>query len=575
MKFEAIKRDCNTRTGYLEIEKNKKIRIPNIFWYSSLRIPPPSFAEIKLKAGSFFYPNNDSFSLPPALVYPYFFPEKLHEKAFEVSKSNEIFSIIFPKIESVKKSLIYVMANTKELFQNPRNFVESIINIRKKIGYSLLYAPGIANPINLPILCYLGIDLFDSLDIIVKTRKKIYFTSCKEYNLEEIEEYPCSCNFCKKGIKNYEDLLMHNYEIMKNELVKTIKAIESNRLREIVEAKSHLNANYASMIRILDVEHYEYQEKRYPIIGNKIIASPYSIYRPDIVRFRKRVIERYEKPASAKILLLLPCSAKKPYSTSKSHKIFNRVIANSPNRHIIHEVIITSPIGIVPRELEYIYPAAHYDISVIGYWDKEEIHMVNYCLSKYLEKNKYDVIINHLPKEITLDIDAIETCIEHPTSDDSIKELAKALEITENYEKISHTKRRYENARSMLLYQFGQVAKNFIEGCKIKGKFPDYKIYYEDKQLAMFSQKRGMFVLTFAGGKKLGKNYWVEIDDFIPKGSIFAIGIKNADEKIRIGDEVVIFYNDELRGVGVAKMNAEEMVEANAGEAVKVRHYKS
>lgn len=581
MKFEATKRDCNTRIGYIEIE-GKEIRIPNILWYSSPRIPPPPFADLKLaediKAQDFFYKDYEEKEnkykqiIPASLIYPYFFPEEIHQKAFEMSKSNEIFSIIFPKFPVAKKSFIYVMANAQELFTNPREFVSAIVKIREKIGYKLLYAPGIANPVNLPILSYVGIDLFDSLDIVIKSRRGIYFTSTGEYNLEEIEEYPCSCSFCKKGIENFNDLLMHNYEIMKNELIRTIRAIENRELRELVESKSHFNPKYASIIRILDMEYYNYQEKRFPLTGNKLIASPYSLYRVDIRRFRERVIERYEKPESTKILLLLPCSAKKPYSTSKSHKIFNSIIANSPNRYVIHEVIITSPIGIVPRELECIYPAAHYDISVTGYWDKEEIYMVNECLKRYLDKNKYDAIINHLP--IPLDIDAIETCKEYPTSGDSLKNLAKALEISENYENVTHTKRRYENAKSMLLYQFGQIAKKFIEGCEVKGKFPDYKIYYEDKQLAMFSQKRGLFILTFAGGRKLGKNYWVEIDDFIPKGSVFAIGIKNADERIRIGDEVVIFHDEELRGVGTAKMNAEEMVEADAGEAIKVRHYK-
>ena len=71
----------------------------------------------------------------------------------------------------------------------------------------------------------------------------------------------------------------------------------------------------------------------------------------------------------------------------------------------------------------------------------------------------------------------------------------------------------------------------------------------------------------------MGRHYWVDIDDFQPKGSIFAVGVKNAYHGIRAGDEVTIWH-DELRGVGIAKMNGEEMVEMEAGEAVKVRHHK-
>jgi len=583
VRFEAIARDTNTRVGYAEIA-GKKITIPNILWHSSSRIPAPPYAELKLNediksGGTFFYPKEcENLCIPPALIYPHFFTDEIHEKIFSINEKffGEI-AIISAK-GGLKDAFLYVMANAKELFSNPREFVSAIVGIRNKIGYKLLYIPGIANPINMAILSYCGIDLFDSLDIILKSRKGVYFTSEKEYKLDELEGYPCNCEYCKKGIDDFEDLLFHNYEVMRNELIKIRNAIKRRELREYVEAKTHFNPNFASIIRILDMEYYDYQEKNYAVIGNKIIASPYSLYRPDIRRFRERILNRYEKPRNAKVLVLLPCSAKKPYSTSKSHKLFNRAIANSINRYTIHEVIVTSPLGLVPRELECTYPAAHYDISVIGYWDKEEIEMIKYMLSSYLEKNKYDLIINHLPKELSnhLDIDAINTCKEHPTSDASLEALSEAVKEADDMERVRHTERRFENARSILLYQFGKNIDNFLKNCKVKGKFPDYKIYDEnDKQLASFSMKRGLFSLTYPGGKKLGRNYWVEIEDFTPKGSVFAVGIEDADERIRIGDEVVVFHNEEVRAVGVAKMNAYEMKESQAGEAIKVRHYKA
>ena len=580
IKFEVVDRDCNARIGYIEIEGRKKIRFPNIFYYNSPRIPAPPYAELllnEIRGGTFFYPEKNDFFIPPALIYPYFFPEEMHERAFEMSKQFfNVFEVVYPKVKMSKKEAIYMLANSRELFSNPRKFAEAIVNVREKIGYKPLYAVGIANPVNLPILIYCGIDFFDCLDIIIKSRKGIYFTSEKEYRIEEIEEYPCGCEFCRKGIDDFHALLMHNYEVMKNELIKIIYEIKNKNLREYVEAKCHFNPNLASILRLLDMEYHEFQEKRYAIVGGKIVSSPYSLNRPDIKRFRERVIKRYRKPPSTKILLLLPCSAKKPYSKSKSHLLFNRVISECKNRHVIHEVILTSPLGIVPRELEYTYPAAHYDISVIGYWDKEEIEMINRCLNEYLKRNGYDIIINHMPPNISnfLEIDAINTCIDNPISNDSLKKLSQAIKIADDYERVRHTKRRYENAKSILYYQFGEIADEFLNGCEVKGKFPDYKIYFEDKQLAAFVEKRGLFSLTFAGGKKLGKNYYIEIDDFIPKGSVFAAGVKNADERIRREDEVTIYFNNELRGVGIAKMNAEEMVESKNGLAVKVRHYR-
>jgi predicted RNA-binding protein (TIGR00451 family) len=54
---------------------------------------------------------------------------------------------------------------------------------------------------------------------------------------------------------------------------------------------------------------------------------------------------------------------------------------------------------------------------------------------------------------------------------------------------------------------------------------------------------------------------------------VFAPGVKNADESIRIGDEVIIMKNMMLCAVGVALMNGKEMVESSHGEAVKIRHH--
>jgi predicted RNA-binding protein (TIGR00451 family) len=41
---------------------------------------------------------------------------------------------------------------------------------------------------------------------------------------------------------------------------------------------------------------------------------------------------------------------------------------------------------------------------------------------------------------------------------------------------------------------------------------------------------------------------------------------------IRSGDDVLVVKNGELEAVGVASMGGEEMIEAERGEAVRIRH---
>ena len=70
----------------------------------------------------------------------------------------------------------------------------------------------------------------------------------------------------------------------------------------------------------------------------------------------------------------------------------------------------------------------------------------------------------------------------------------------------------------------------------------------------------------------LGK-YIVKIGDFLPKGSLLAPGVVDADGQIRPGD-VVIIVGEKAFGVGRAKMSGWEMAASRRGVAVEIRHIK-
>ena len=61
---------------------------------------------------------------------------------------------------------------------------------------------------------------------------------------------------------------------------------------------------------------------------------------------------------------------------------------------------MTSPLALVPRELEEAYPAASYDVPVTGRWDREERAWLTSCLEAYLKKNRYARIVAHLDGEL-------------------------------------------------------------------------------------------------------------------------------------------------------------------------------
>ncbi len=582
MHFRAIKRDGPARFGEFTID-DVEIKTPNILFLNTKRFNSPKFANILIT-------NVKNKTKKPVLN----FSEKLILK--RIKDENNKFCIVEANENLIDSNLkkcsakIIIVSNVLQLFNQPKNFIDFIIGLRKKIGYEkIIYLPSIGEPKNFALLTYLGVDFFDSTKAIVAARNNILLFENGSFNKNELIENPCICPSCIKTNKkpsemNFKDILNHNEYVISTEIKHIRNAIYQENLRNLVENRVKADPNLTAILRYLDRNYYEFLEKRTSINSKgKIIATSFeSLYRPEIKRFQERLIKRYKKPESTKILLLLPCSAKKPYSFSKSHKFFREKLLSTKNPFIVHEVIITSPIGIVPRELELVYPASSYDIPVTGVWDEIEKNLITQLLSKYLSLNKYEKVIMHLPEEIIdfikpLFKDPIITCIDNPTSKKSLNNLSEILNQTiNNYNIIKAKKRLKEDVEALALYQFGKkITEKLIKDCEIKGKYPYQKIMYGKTQLGMITKERGLISLTITGAEKISdsEKYWVEIySDFILKGSVFAPGVKDADNEIRIGDEVVVTRNKKLCAVGVAQMNGEEMKKVKQGEAIKIRH---
>ena len=159
-------------------------------------------------------------------------------------------------------------------------------------------------------------------------------------------------------------ILEHNERALLSELSLIKTSINLGTLRQLVESRMATGPIIGSILRVLDLNYYTELEKYFPIEfrGPYQCISREGLNRVEVLRFRARVINRYKKPEYAKILILLPCSAKKPYSSSKSHKLFSgaiqkAVVENTKQNictNLIHPVIVTSPLGLVPAELELV-----------------------------------------------------------------------------------------------------------------------------------------------------------------------------------------------------------------------------
>ncbi|KYK23942.1 hypothetical protein AYK25_00825 [Thermoplasmatales archaeon SM1-50] len=609
MNFRVCIRDGPARIGHLTLDTNT-IVTPNIFFLHTTRYNAPAFSDILLtnkriqtkkpyiQIGESLFSSTKTqknHCLHHYLLYAKDVPADLHLSASLQKKHPEITIIpakkeLIPKLTKNNDTKLFIVAYATQLFMQQTDFVDFITKLREQIGYQkLIYLPCVGDPTSIAFLTYLGVDFFDSFSACMAARNETFLFPNGLFRKNNLPELPCSCPSCFSSndatVMNYKEILQHNYFTLNHEIKQVRNAIATGSLRELVETRVRSSPHLASLLRILDLRYYRYLEERTPVVRKQplIATTKDALARPEIRRFQERVLHRFEKPESTKILLLLPCSAKKPYSFSKSHTLFRECLQRITNPFVVHEVIITSPLGLVPRELELTYPASRYDIAVTGYWDDDEKKMIRSILQEYVQRNHYDATIVHLPvamQDFLCDWikDPYVTCKDSPTSTESLAILSKELEeMTQCYPRIQPQQRYQENIKSLACYQLGfTLATLLMDDCTITGKYPYQKIMHKTTQLGMLTEERGFLSLTMAGAQRLldAKQYWVEIyDDFTLKGSVFAPGIQQADASIRIGDEVLVEKANQLCGVGVALMNGTEMSQATQGEAVKIRHH--
>ncbi|MCZ7385164.1 MAG: archaeosine synthase subunit alpha [Candidatus Methanoperedens sp.] len=592
--FEITHRDCAARIGKLVLEN--ELSTPTVINIHEKDSPI-------IDSGSLWKrtappePDAKKIVILPHKSLPLYTREEIIKELQEEVKPTSDFAhtgaVIHPFAREYPESELYVLGAAKQLENRARELVESIIRLKENTrADSLLYAPALATPENLSMLVYLGVDIVDETLAIIKAYQDIYLTNSGEHHLDRLHEFPCACSVClantpteliKKPKKERAEFLSsHNSLKLAEELRAVREHMRAGHLREYMERQCRARPWLTAALRLIDAQ-YEFLEKRTPVFraGTLYANTSESLNRVEIRRFAQRVVERYSAP-ELDTLVLLPCSAKKPYSISLSHQKF--INALGKYRKFVHEVIITSPMGVVPRELELMYPAAHYDTPVTGHWDLEERAWVGGCLRSYLEKNKYKNIIAHVHgayREICESVESeiglgfIYTADEGVTSNTSLDKLRDAVSGLEHTKKRGNEKANLDVIRATADYQFGRGAGNMLvmDGASVRAPYPKFQLFEGKQQLATLIPQYGTVALTVEGGMRLRDYpfYKVKIGDFSPHSSILAPGVLDADPQIRPNDEVIV-EGETFLGVGRALMSGWEMKGCGKGVAVELRH---
>ena len=495
------------------------------------------------------------------------------------------------ELRALRPALL-VLGNARALWNDGEPFVRAVRAIRGELGAEpLLWTPRLALPHRLPILVYLGVDLLDTTDGELRSAGGEFLDPAlgpRPLPTNDADR-GCDCPACASTPAG--PLREHAAVAYRRAWLEARAALRRGSLRELVEARLAAEPASAEMLRYADAELADLLESRTPVTGDRPHAFVHaeSLRRPEMRRFRERLLERYRPPASKSVLLLVPCSRTKPYRRSPSHRRFAGALDGLPAAERVQVVSISSPIGVVPRELEDVPPARHYDVPVTGSWTAEERAIVERGLRHLLRNGSYRHVIVHLdPEEYRFVHDIVDgagpevvgTCVDdRPTAAAAIARLHEGLATALQGEPAvpgGPLSVVAEELRELASVQFGRLAgeRLFARPVRLAGRPWFQRVTDGRNDLATVREERGLFHLTVAGALRLGETVpRVDVEPGLSlEGDLFAPGVLGADPAIRAGDSVGLFRNGVLAAVGEAALPGPLLGDLRRGLAVRVRH---
>ena len=495
-------------------------------------------------------------------------------------------------IPSSDRPELVVLGNARALWDAGEPFVRAVGEARAVYGAApLLWAPRVALPHRLAFLAYLGIDLVDATEGLLEASGGRFLDPALGRMDPTVarEERLCECPACRSlPPGRLED---HTRSAYRRALSEVRAAARAGRLRELVESRLPAESALAEMLRYADRDLAAALEERAPVtaegVRNYSIAEAHR--RPEMVRFRGRLRERYRPPPSKAVLLLVPCSKTKPYRASRSHRRFAHALEGLRGLERLHFVSVSSPIGVVPRELEDVPPARHYDIPVTGEWTEPEREAVLEGIRHLVTYGRYRSVVVHLdPQEYAF----VRAALAGPLRvrwtllDDRTTAAGALAALREAVGEALATEPSVpggplavvrEELGELASFQFGRHAAGRLLTAPVRlaGRPWFQRLTDGRNDLATVREERGLLHLTIAGARRLLPlpPLAVEVDPTISlAGDLFTPGVRAADREIRSGDSVVLLQNGGLAGVGEAALPGPLMTELRHGLAVRVRH---
>jgi 7-cyano-7-deazaguanine tRNA-ribosyltransferase len=267
-----------------------------------------------------------------------------------------------------------------------------------------LHLFGAGHPFMFALAVALGCDLFDSAAYAIYARDDRYMTEQGTRKLNELRYFPCSCPMCVKSnpqdvivlpkAARQKTLAMHNLYVSFSEIKRIKQAIIEGRLWEHLELRAHGHPALLQALKSLK-KHGRFLEKHSPVTKTSGLFSFSSLglTRPEVIRHRRKVSERYSPPKEAKILVLLPQTTVKPFHKSREQQRMLKEIQQRLGSEInkAHVCTYAAPFGVIPAELDQVYPLSQYETATP--FNVESIDYVSKQVADYIMATNYETII--------------------------------------------------------------------------------------------------------------------------------------------------------------------------------------
>jgi 7-cyano-7-deazaguanine tRNA-ribosyltransferase len=266
-----------------------------------------------------------------------------------------------------------------------------------------LHLFGAGHPLIFALAVALGCDLFDSAAYALYARENRYMTESGTVRLSELEYFPCTCPKCSKTSpkeimemsqkERQVFLAEHNLYVCLAELKRIKQAIKDGRLWEHMELRAHGHPSLLQALKRLK-KYGNFIEKHSPSIKKSglFFFNSVGLMRPEIVRHKQRMLERYSPPEKSEILFLFPQTRTKPFHKSQEFKEFEKLLKRMPKERLnrVHVCFYAAPFGVIPMELDEVYPLSQHEVALP--LDKETLDYVANQVAEYITNVNYSMV---------------------------------------------------------------------------------------------------------------------------------------------------------------------------------------